>query len=329
MDSKEDKISTLFNKYLNGKLSPKEQEQLEEWYASFEQNTDARPIFSTPQEEQETYDGMLSNIHHQLQIQTHQADRSAVFKKLYTGTTIKIAAAITVLFISAAIFFYLNRAKQLTAAEMNIIVVAPGKMKLIELPDGTKIWLNSASKFGYPKQFSAKLRAVTLIEGEAFFEVAHENNRPFIVHSKGINTQVLGTSFNIDAYNFSKSVKVSVATGKVGVSYGKKLISFLTPKEEINYALGSNTSAKTTRNINVMSSWRNGDIVLDHVNFEALQSILLNNYNYTLKSGKLDLSKLHFSATIKKTDAIENVMKLLSAINQTRFSITAKTITMY
>nr|WP_068892050.1 FecR family protein [Pedobacter panaciterrae] len=320
----------LLNKYLKGELSAEDSKQVEEWYASFDKAGTPLSAFSTEEEEQETYAGILSNIHHTLQIQpAEEITNPTLLRKLYTNNIIKIAAVVTTLFVSAALFFYLNNTRSGTAEQMTYVVVAPGKMKLIELADGTRIWLNSATKFGYPKQFSSKLREVTLLEGEAFFDVAHEKNRPFIVHSKGLNTQVLGTSFNIDAYNFSKCVKVSVATGKVGVSYGKKLIGFLTPNEEIQYKLLSNKSTRSIGNAAIMNSWRNGDIVLDYIDFESLKSILFNNYSYTLKSGKRDLSQLHFSATIKKSDAIEDVMKLLSSINQTKFSITNKIITMY
>lgn len=330
MNLNEDKIRELLNKFLSGELSVEENEQVEEWYTSFDKANSISPTFSSEKEEQQTYTGILNNIHNTLQAQQSQEiTKTTLWRKIYANNIVRIAAVITTLFVSSALFLYLNSNRPDLKAQMTYVVVAPGKMKLIELADGTKIWLNSATKFGYPKQFSSKLREVTLLEGEAFFEVAHEKNRPFIVYSKGLSTQVLGTSFNIDAYNFSKCVKVSVATGKVGVSYGKKLIGFLTPNEEIQYKLLSNNSIRSTRNTSMMNSWRNGDIVLDYIDFESLRSILFNNYSYTLKSGKRNLSQLHFSATIKKSDEIEDVMKLLSSINQTKFSITNKTITMY
>ncbi|MEI3800481.1 MULTISPECIES: FecR family protein [unclassified Chitinophaga] len=330
MDLNEKKIRELLGQYLDGTLSPAESAQVEAWYSSYDTNQHTPPAFSTKKEEEDAHRAILKGIHDQLKSQPQKTR----IRKI--GNKIKIAAAVSFVLISAGLTFFVNRSgskQQLSAvtdtAAMNTIEVAEGKMKLVELSDGTKIWLNAATKFSYPKQFSDKTREVTLLEGEAFFDVAHETNRPFIVHSKGLSTQVLGTSFNIDAYNFSKCVKISVATGKVGVNHGKEVIGFLTPNEEIQYKLLLNKSIKTTRDGSAVSSWRSGAIMLDYVDFESLKAILFNNYNYVLKTGKRDLSHLHFSATIKKTDRIEDVMKLLSSINQTKFSIIDKTIVMY
>ncbi|MGF6849815.1 transmembrane sensor [Chitinophaga sp. W3I9] len=330
MDLNEKKIRELLGQYLNGTLSPEESEQVEAWYSSYDISHPASPAFSTEKEEEEAHRAILKGIHGKIK---SQPQRTPVRRM---GNMIKIAAAVGLVLISAGITFFLSKpggkqqlAAVIDSAAMNTIEVAEGKMKLVELSDGTKIWLNAATKFSYPKQFSEKTREVTLLEGEAFFDVAHETNRPFIVHSKGLSTQVLGTSFNIDAYNFSKCVRISVATGKVGVNRGKEVIGFLTPNEEIQYKLLLNKSIKSTSDGKAVSSWRTGIIVLDYVDFESLQAILFNNYNYVLKTGKRDLNHLHFSATIKKTDRIEDVMKLLSSINKTKFSITDKTIVMY
>jgi ferric-dicitrate binding protein FerR (iron transport regulator) len=330
VDLNEKKIRELLGQYLDGTLSPEERAEVEAWYSSYDTNQHTPPAFSTIKEEEEAHRAILKGIHHKLKSQPKETPVRKI------GRKIKIAVAVALVLISAGLTFFVTKfdgKRELSAAtdtaSLNTVEVAEGKMKLVELSDGTKIWLNSATKFSYPKEFSEKTREVTLLEGEAFFDVAHETNRPFIVHSKGLSTQVLGTSFNIDAYNFSKCVRISVATGKVGVNRGKEVIGFLTPNEEIQYKLLLNKSTKFTRDGSAVSSWRSGAIMLDYVDFESLQSILFNNYNYVLKTGKRDLSHLHFSATIKKTDRIEDVMKLLSSINQTKYSITDKTIIMY
>ncbi|SEW53331.1 FecR family protein [Chitinophaga arvensicola] len=324
MNPNETKIRELLGKYLNNTLSAEESVLLDEWYASFDAASDIPAAFADPREEAAVHNTMLKNIHHHIQ----------PAKKTGRRIMLKIAAAaVLVGIVATSLVYFLVKpaAKNNLVAEMNVVVVPEGRMKLVELTDGSKIWLNAATKFSYPKQFSATTREVTLIEGEAFFDVAHETDRPFIVHSKGLSTRVLGTSFNIDAYSFSKCVKISVATGKVGVSKDKEIIGFLTPNEELQYKLLVDKSVKTTGNGDIASSWRTGKIVLDYVDFESLKAILFNNYNYTLKAGKgkPNLNHLRFSATLKKTDHIEDVMKLLSAINKTRYSISDSIITMY
>lgn len=324
MNPNETKIRELLGKYLSNTLSEEERAQLDEWYASFDAASDMPVAFSGQREESDTYSTILKNIHNDLKPARKPGRRIMMAVA---------AAAVVMSVVATSLVFFLKKQSvtNSVAMEMNVVEVPEGRMKLVELTDGSKIWLNAATKFSYPKQFSATSREVTLIEGEAFFDVAHETDRPFIVHSKGLSTRVLGTSFNIDAYNFSKCVKISVATGKVGVSKDKEIIGFLTPNEELQYKLLVNKSVKTTANGEMASSWRTGKIVLDYVDFESLKAILFNNYNYVLKAGKgtQNLNHLRFSATLKKADRIEDVMKLLSAINKNRYSIADSTITMY
>lgn len=324
----EKQIKELLGRYVDGTASETERKQIEAWYQSFDDDA-AAPVFSSPDEEQQEYDSVLSKIHGQIlpsQINTNLFSRPRSIARLM------VAAIVGFFLIAAGSFhFYFRNLKAVPEiAKINLAVAEAGKMKLIELADGSKIWLNSSSKLSYPDRFSANLREVTLLEGEAFFEIAHENKRPFIVHSKGVNTQVLGTSFNINAYKYSNNIEVTVNTGKVAVSVGNDLIDYLTPKEQIKYQLLTGKilkeSVKDSR-----APWMNGDIVLDQVNFESLKAILFDNYKYVLKNKGKNITRLHFSATLKKSDEIHNVMKLLSSINRTKYSLAQNQneITMY
>lgn len=85
----------------------------------------------------------------------------------------------------------------------------------LQLHDSTVVWLNSASRLRYPPRFAGSLREVYLDEGEAFFQVAHDAEKPFIVHSGPTHTRVLGTEFNVEAYPGEQELKVSLLSGKV------------------------------------------------------------------------------------------------------------------
>ena len=89
--------------------------------------------------------------------------------------------------------------------------------KTIQLPDGTQVWLSPSTLVEYPSVFEGDTREVKL-SGEAFFEVAHDASHPFIITSDNIQTKVLGTSFNIQAYHNQKKIAVMVVTGKVKIS---------------------------------------------------------------------------------------------------------------
>ncbi|MGN6495001.1 MAG: FecR family protein [Agriterribacter sp.] len=108
------------------------------------------------------------------------------------------------------------------AAAKTVINTHTGESKTVQLSDGTKIWLSPSSSLEYPSVFNDKTREVQL-SGEAFFEVAHNPQQPFIIHSGKLQTRVLGTSFNIQAYDSQENIAVTVVTGKVKVSNEKEV----------------------------------------------------------------------------------------------------------
>lgn len=112
--------------------------------------------------------------------------------------------------------------------------VAPDEKQVILLSDGTKVWVNASSKLEYPEQFvKGQAREVTL-HGEAFFEVEHAADWPFIVHTGDIQTKVLGTKFNIKAYPGIEEVLVSVRSGKVQVSHHAQIVATLLENQEVS-----------------------------------------------------------------------------------------------
>ena len=103
------------------------------------------------------------------------------------------------------------------------ISTTTGEGKNIKLPDGTEVWLSPSSIIEYPASFTGKdLREINL-SGEGFFEVAHDPQHPFIIHSGNIETRVVGTSFNIQAYDNQEEINVMVVTGKVNVTNRAKV----------------------------------------------------------------------------------------------------------
>src|SRR5690606_32905370 len=104
-----------------------------------------------------------------------------------------------------------------TAAEVNYQEIATSirQVKKIVLPDSSTVWVNALSQLRIPESFGTKSRELFLDEGEAFFEVARNPDKPFVVHSRGIATEVLGTAFNISNYQRLNRIAVDVQHGKV------------------------------------------------------------------------------------------------------------------
>jgi ferric-dicitrate binding protein FerR (iron transport regulator) len=134
-----------------------------------------------------------------------------------------------------------------------------GEKSVINFSDGTKITLNGNSKLRYSNNASYKNREVYL-EGEAFFEVARDTSKPFIVHCKNISTTVLGTKFNISAYSTEKEIAISLVEGKVNVSenkmnYDNKLAT-LQPNQQFLYSTSKETYNIKEFDIDKIIGWK-------------------------------------------------------------------------
>jgi transmembrane sensor len=133
-----------------------------------------------------------------------------------------VAAAAAILLICAGLFFFRSTLwNAISPAHQLQSFSAQAQRKQLELSDGTKVWLSPNSTLKYPDKFVGNSRMIAL-EGEAFFEVAHDASHPFIIQSGQVSTRVLGTSFNISAYQQNQNISVTLVTGKVAVALQKE-----------------------------------------------------------------------------------------------------------
>lgn len=145
----------------------------------------------------------------------------------------------------------------------------------IVLSDGSKIWLNADSKLEYPRLFEGKTREVYL-SGEAFFEVAKNPNRPFIIHLDNGTVRVLGTSFNIKAYKGSEIVETSVSTGRVAFIPKKKSklhandTTFLTHDIKAVYSVETGEIKTLSTVSNDDKAWTEGTLIFKGMKFEEI-----------------------------------------------------------
>jgi transmembrane sensor len=232
------------------------------------------------------------------------------------GSKIKwLAAAGLVAGVFISVVSYNNRYRLLDVIApiaMNQIKAKNGQMVSITLGDGTKVWINGGSKLTYPENFRGELREITL-EGEAFLDVAHDVQRPFIVHTGKIKTQVMGTSFNVKAYAEDDFVKVDVVTGKVGVVAPVGKAVFLTPAEEVVINKKDHWAIKTQKvDLNLLTGWKDGELVFKNMPLPEVLTTLQRRFNIELKADA-NLAKCFISANFTKV-SLQNIMVIISRI---------------
>ena len=176
-----------------------------------------------------------------------------------------------------------NNKKKENAVAQNTVSTRKGSKSDIQLPDGTKAWLNADSKLTYDDNFRGEFREVYL-EGEAYFDVVKDKFRPFIIHTKTLDIRVLGTAFNVRAYESEKNTETALFRGSVEVTLHnnpeKKIV--LKPNEKLmvnNKSLQFNTSgnAKKTADNNTAFNITVGKVHFQVKDSSALETLWIKN----------------------------------------------------
>ena len=193
-----------------------------------------------------------------------------------------------------------------------------GERAKITLSDGTQIWLNAASTLKYPAEFKGDTREVYLT-GEAFFDVAKDKVHPFIIHTDKMDTKVVGTSFNVQAYPDQLQQEVAVLIGKVNV---KSTVTdenvYVTPGQKV-VLKGHNNKFHACSGVskNTVSLWRKNILVFEETPFPEVIATLNRNYNVVIKVENKNLNNLKINAYFKALPADQVIDLVCNIINAT------------
>ena len=222
------------------------------------------------------------------------------------------------------VVYHINSTPQQQAVVYQEQIVPNGKKIQIGLPDGTQVWVNSGSTIRFPSSFTGNKRELYL-EGEAYFDVAHDAKRPFIIHTGKVFTQVLGTAFNVKAYG-SNEMSVTVARGKVSVGLSNKLLSVLTPNLCLSYNQ-MNGNAKTYKVDASKLRWMNGDLIFDNMKLGEAARIIERWYDVQISFAGTEAKTHRFTASFLKHEDIDQVMNVLSELSGFKYDREGKKIT--
>lgn len=185
-----------------------------------------------------------------------------------------------------------------------------GKMVALTLADGTRVWVNAASSIRYPAAFTGHERRVDLT-GEAYFEVAHDRNRPFAVHTSQVAVQVLGTRFNVSAYEEDGQQQVVLVKGSVNVTTDTKNSSqLLSPGQMASYANGGQLTV-TAVNTEEYTSWTKGYLILKRTSWEQLMRRLSRHYDVRISTNIPAFKEETFSGRLDLQANLEDMMNLI------------------
>lgn len=199
-----------------------------------------------------------------------------------------------------------------------LIVPIGGEYRLL-LADGTVVYMNSESRLKYPVRFTGKDRVVEL-EGEAYFEVTPDEAHPFIVRTIKLDVTVLGTGFNVMAYENDARTEVTLVNGKVDVTSGK-VREILTPSSQFVMNNENREYEVRTVNVNTYVDWKSGVLNFDGMPLEELADKLGRWYEVKFFFSNESLKHLKFSGAFKKYNNIDYILSLIEATTDVTFKI--------
>ncbi|SER10521.1 FecR family protein [Pedobacter rhizosphaerae] len=233
-------------------------------------------------------------------------------RRSFKGTKLVLALSIFVVCLLTGLFFYYQGQDRLHSTAYIVKQNGFGKISRLWLSDGTKVTLNANSSLKFPKAFNTDHRDVEL-QGEAFFEVAKDKNRPFTVFAKGTQTHVLGTKFNVSAYTNEELVKVALVEGSIELQARETDKVILKPAEMATYSSATGLTLSSF-NHDEVTAWKDGILVFHNAPFEEIAKQFKRMYNIEL----INESKVvnwSYSGQFDKADYISVIKNICFAKN--------------
>ncbi len=210
----------------------------------------------------------------------------------------------------------------------NIVKTNPyGQRSMIKLPDGSTVWLNAGSTITYPSTFAERERVISL-DGQAFFKVQEDTLRPFRVHSGGLITTVLGTSFDINSYTGDHyQIKISLVSGKVSIeNQSLKSHDVLVPGEQLVYSVNDQRSTVRSFNLKEVVSWKDGILIFKHATFDEVLYRLQRWYGVKVIVENRPKEKWDLTGEFKR-QSLERVLDRMSFTENFQYTMDEKTVT--
>jgi len=309
----------LLQRYFTGQASEKENQIIDSWDAQ-----------SAWEKHREKVDNRKMNtacdeVWDKISTQLNFKNKPKTF---YLQTYLRRYAAAAVIFIllGGSILYYtqhdfIQEKLGLVAQAKTLFKTTDAQTRLVLLPDGSRIQMNRGTKFSYATHaFNQKQREVWL-EGEAFFEVAKNKEKPFIIHTGTMQTTVRGTSFNVKAYPQLAENVVSVRTGKVEVTNRNQMLAVLTPNKQLAYNRQTNKAEASDAAWEDAAGWREGELTLNYASRDELKLKLKQYYQVDIQFRDDALNGIKIKSTFLKSTSLSDVLSTIKALYGIQYSM--------
>ena len=295
----------LIIRYFSGEASPGDILELEAWVTA---DATHRDLFREYQKTWQLLDSTKTIASAELDHEWAVLKSKIVNRKSkIVAWSLRAAAVFVLLAIPAFLLFHF------LASPIENQLAAGNEVKEYTLPDGTVVTLNAGAVLSCPSKFSGNSRNV-MLEGTAWFEVAHDKAKPFIIASGNVRIQVVGTSFFVNTHTLSNTKEIILASGKVKVYYenNPSKMSFLSPGDKAELTADGNAIITTSNEDANYLAWKTKHMVFCNTRLNEVVALLIQVYHTNILISDNRLSDSRITATFDK-QSLESVLNVLKA----------------
>lgn len=311
----------LLEKFHAGKCTPEELALLENWY---EQLGKEKPVRLSAGKTEQYRQQFLTTFRNKVSKQKTFWLHSRPFKW---------AAAASIVLLAGLSYLWMRTAnqptKQVAANKTFHITNETGHVKRVMLTDSSLVWLNAGASLDWTDDFNQNKRRVTFT-GEGYFDVHHDADRPFIIHTRDLHIRVLGTTFNVEAYPAENITRVSLAKGSVKMNAvgDSSIQTLLRPGYAANFSKEANAITINETEASQIAAWKEGGFVVKDISLRnAVQRLCeRNGYSVNWATAK-DINKTISVAFLK--ESFEQSLANLCYMSHKQYRIKDKQVTIY
>ena len=309
-------IRQTLKKYLLGHAGEEEVTTVDNWFQSFEND---KPL-SLPEEELE-------------------AAKLEIWEKIATAITIekkkrvipllmKVAASAAIVAgLILTVFLLKNRQAGNTALTYTTVSTKNGERKSLTIKDGTRLTLNAGTTVHVYDDFSAA-RRVDLVDGEVFFDVQRDPQKPFHIQSNGLTITVLGTSFNVLSYKELNKISIGVVTGKVKVAKDTATLDILQKDQELIYDKDLQTHNTIAMDESLLA-WKEGRLLLNDVSFNEMSFLMKKNFGIDVLTENPQITNTKYTTQLFTSMTAEQAVEVLASIHNLKIKVKNNQIYLY
>lgn len=301
------KIITIVSTYLQSRFKPSTEERVQRWLIK-EEHLEEKEVASLDYwnhiENRTTTetDLALQRVNQRIGLTTIQTrEKVPIYKKWSRIAAIVLPLAL----ISGGYLFYQ------TKSSMIEIHLAYGEKKHLFLPDSSEVWINAGSSLRYPKKFKNNQRKV-ILNGEAYFSIKKDTQKPFLVNTDKLTIRVLGTAFNVKAYKDENKILTTLTKGKIEVRTKKETL-VLNPNEQLSFNKQTKKITVAAVPSNETTAWLNNQLIFNNATLTEIFQTLEKKFNIKIKS-TFSLSNKLYTIKFLYGEELEEILELLQEV---------------